>query len=90
MHTERSAPVYAGRVNVFVGSKFKDILDVKNDSNLIALIHKIKTLAAHYPSLQYLRHPREYSQPGVWHDGNYAECHFLKIIFASYPRLTSE
>lgn len=62
LHTERSAPVYAGEINVFVGSKFKDILDVKNDFNLIALIHKIETLAAHYPSLQYLRHPREYSQ----------------------------
>ena len=50
-----------GEINIFVGSKFKDILSQKNDDNLAALITKIKSIAAPAKSFIYLRHPREKS-----------------------------
>ena len=50
-----------GEINVFVGSKFKDILSHKNDNNLAALIDKIKCIATPAQSFVYLRHPREKS-----------------------------
>ncbi|WES68462.1 glycosyltransferase family 52 [Superficieibacter sp. HKU1] len=50
-----------GEINIFVGSKFKDILSQKNDDNLAALMNKIKSIAAPAKSFIYLRHPREKS-----------------------------
>ncbi len=50
-----------GEINVFVGSKFKDILHSKNDDNLAALVNKIKHISDRHRAFQYLRHPREKS-----------------------------
>ncbi|EQC1409758.1 glycosyltransferase family 52 [Providencia rettgeri] len=46
-------------VNIFVGSRFKDILKNKTDDNLNLLMNKINCLSEIYPNLIYLRHPRE-------------------------------
>lgn len=48
-------------VNVFVGSKFKDILANKGEQQLDALIHKIRQLHQSFDNILYLRHPREMS-----------------------------
>lgn len=45
--------------NIFVGSKFKDILANKSTQQLNELIHKIKRLNVIFDNLIYLRHPRE-------------------------------
>ncbi|QXB04706.1 glycosyltransferase family 52 protein [Providencia rettgeri] len=46
-------------VNIFIGSRFKDILKNKTDDNLNLLMNKINCLSETYPNLIYLRHPRE-------------------------------
>ncbi|GAB1437932.1 glycosyltransferase family 52 [Providencia sp.] len=46
-------------VNIFIGSKFKDILKDKNEMNFNLLIRKINKLSSQYTDLIYLRHPRE-------------------------------
>lgn len=46
-------------VNIFIGSRFKDILKDKTSDNLNLLMNKINDLSKIYPNLIYLRHPRE-------------------------------
>lgn len=48
-------------VNIFIGSRFKDILRHKNNVNLEKLIAKIYALNSVFTDLIYLRHPRETS-----------------------------
>lgn len=49
-------------VNIFVGSRFKDILHTKNAKNLNSLIAKIDSINNKYHDVIYLRHPRELSK----------------------------
>lgn len=58
---EKNTPGRHGEINVFVGSKFKDILSQKNDDNLALLVDKIKSIVTPTRSFLYLRHPREKS-----------------------------
>ncbi|WP_272681567.1 glycosyltransferase family 52 [Providencia sp. PROV129] len=46
-------------INIFIGSKFKDILRDKNEENFNLLLGKIRELSRQYPNIIYLRHPRE-------------------------------
>ncbi|WP_333498047.1 glycosyltransferase family 52 [Kluyvera sp. CHPC 1.2972] len=46
-------------MNVFVGSRFKDILAVKNNQNLSLLTERLYSLNKKFNNLVYLRHPRE-------------------------------
>ncbi|HHR6573426.1 TPA: glycosyltransferase family 52 [Providencia alcalifaciens] len=46
-------------INIFIGSRFKDILKNKSDKNLNLLMDKVSYLSEIYPNLIYLRHPRE-------------------------------
>lgn len=56
-----SAHIKRPFVNVFIGSKFKDILANKSIQNLDLLVHKIKKINLDYENAVYLRHPRENS-----------------------------
>ncbi|MBQ0208105.1 glycosyltransferase family 52 [Providencia rettgeri] len=49
-------------VNIFVGSRFKDILQAKTSENLNSLIAKIDNVSNKYDDVMYLRHPRELSE----------------------------
>ncbi|EOY8496474.1 glycosyltransferase family 52 [Providencia stuartii] len=49
-------------VNIFVGSRFKDILRTKNAENLESLLTKINNINSKYDNIIYLRHPRELSK----------------------------
>lgn len=49
-------------VNIFVGSRFKDILRTKNAENLESLLTKINNINSKYDNIIYLRHPRELSR----------------------------
>lgn len=46
-------------INIFIGSKFKDILRDKNEGNLNLLLGKIRELPKQFSDTIYLRHPRE-------------------------------
>lgn len=48
-------------INIFIGSRFKDILANKNEKQLEALTHKIRKLHQAFGNILYLRHPREMS-----------------------------
>ena len=49
-------------VNIFIGSKFRDILKNKNDTNLLLLKQYISHINEKFDDLIYLRHPREISE----------------------------
>lgn len=57
----RSNDEGAEYINIFIGSKFKDILAQKNEENLILLNNKIYDLSKKFSNIIYLRHPRETS-----------------------------
>lgn len=46
-------------INIFIGSKFKDILATKNSQQLSLLTERLYTLNKNFNDLVYLRHPRE-------------------------------
>lgn len=46
-------------INIFIGSRFKDILRNKNERDFNLLISKVNELSTKYADLIYLRHPRE-------------------------------
>ncbi|MEQ5287294.1 glycosyltransferase family 52 [Providencia huaxiensis] len=46
-------------INIFIGSKFKDILRNENKEDFNLLMSKIKKISSKYANVIYLRHPRE-------------------------------